>query len=342
MRFDENDSFVAFSSPGSSHFKLVYQHDKSTSQVPDHSVPHFIIDSFIKESGSSQAILAENVRLNERFSIDINRKSNGYHTEKDDYLKDVVQIIDDIKAEKFEKLVYSRKLFHRVTGDRVFEVFNQLKTTYPDVFVFCYHIPTRGCWIGATPEVLVKKNCDDFATTMALAGTQVDMGIPIEAVEWGVKEINEQAFLKEFVNRQLSGSKCSFSIISHETIKAGNVLHICSTFKIDIGAYTIQQIGNMLHPGPAISGTPMKTAIDYIKKYESHDREDYCGYLGPMNIDGESSLFINLRSMKVFKNGYSLFLGGGITKDSNAEAEWKETEDKSMTLLNIIENSYSH
>ena len=91
-----------------------------------------------------------------------------------------------------------------------------------------------------------------------------------------------------------------------------------------------------LHPGPAISGYPKSTAIEKIEEIEAHDRELYTGYLGPLNIEGESSLFINLRCMKVYRDSYDLFVGGGLTKDSDAHSEWEETELKAKTLLNIL------
>jgi isochorismate synthase len=32
-----------------------------------------------------------------------------------------------------------------------------------------------------------------------------------------------------------------------------------------------------------------------------------------------------------------LYLGGGYTKDSNPELEWEETENKSKTLLDLVQ-----
>lgn len=71
-----------------------------------------------------------------------------------------------------------------------------------------------------------------------------------------------------------------------------------------------------------------------ISKVEVHDRALYCGYLGP--IKQELKWYANIRCMQVFKDGYLLHLGGGITAESELESEWQETELKSETLLSVI------
>jgi isochorismate synthase len=97
---------------------------------------------------------------------------------------------------------------------------------------------------------------------------------------------------------------------------------------------------SLLHPTSAVCGTPKEAAIDWIKQAEAHDREFYSGYLGPVNLNDEIYLFVNLRTVKVRKetNGYSAtyYAGCGITEDSDPEKEWEETEMKCQTLQRIL------
>jgi isochorismate synthase len=46
---------------------------------------------------------------------------------------------------------------------------------------------------------------------------------------------------------------------------------------------------------------------------------------------------VNLRCCQVTKGKINLYVGGGYTKDSNPEMEWQETENKSRTILNLVE-----
>uniref|UniRef100_UPI0037C0DDAB chorismate-binding protein n=1 Tax=Flavobacterium sp. TaxID=239 RepID=UPI0037C0DDAB len=50
----------------------------------------------------------------------------------------------------------------------------------------------------------------------------------------------------------------------------------------------------------------------------------------------QTDLFVNLRCLEVVNNAVNIYVGCGITKDSNPEMEFLETENKSMTMRNII------
>ena len=72
-----------------------------------------------------------------------------------------------------------------------------------------------------------------------------------------------------------------------------------------------------------------------ISNTEAHQRFDYTGYFGSV-FNKELKLFVNLRSARYSNGEALLYLGGGITKDSTIEDEWKETEIKAQTLLSIL------
>jgi isochorismate synthase len=94
-----------------------------------------------------------------------------------------------------------------------------------------------------------------------------------------------------------------------------------------------------LHPTPAVCGLPKLKALDLIKDVETHDREYYAGYWGPLEANGDFALYVNLRSMKIAENQLSLFVGGGIIADSLPQKEWEETQLKAQTLLSVIKAS---
>ena len=53
-------------------------------------------------------------------------------------------------------------------------------------------------------------------------------------------------------------------------------------------------------------------------------------------VKQETALFVNLRCMKIEDKLASIFVGGGITKDSNPEAEWEETVNKAQTMKKVL------
>ncbi len=91
-----------------------------------------------------------------------------------------------------------------------------------------------------------------------------------------------------------------------------------------------------MHPTPAVAGQPKEEAICYIKQLEPHDRDYYTGFLGPIRPHGETDLFVNLRCMKICPEYISLYVGGGITLESDPAEEWNETQLKAQSLLKIM------
>ncbi|MEZ4779855.1 MAG: chorismate-binding protein, partial [Flavobacteriaceae bacterium] len=93
-----------------------------------------------------------------------------------------------------------------------------------------------------------------------------------------------------------------------------------------------------LHPTSAICGMPSALSKKFILENENYNREFYTGYLGPILGPNEASfLFVNLRCMKLEKNKAHIFVGGGITKESNVNDEWTETQNKMQPMLQVLQ-----
>src|SRR5690606_31528760 len=99
-----------------------------------------------------------------------------------------------------------------------------------------------------------------------------------------------------------------------------------------------------LHPTPAVCGMPKEIARDFLIQKEGYDRKYYAGYLGELNCNveqntnDESDLYVNLRCMEIEENNINIYVGCGVTKDSNPESEFIETVNKSSTMKQILNN----
>jgi isochorismate synthase len=49
-----------------------------------------------------------------------------------------------------------------------------------------------------------------------------------------------------------------------------------------------------------------------------------------------SELFVNLRCMQLKNKQALVYVGGGVTKDSNPELEWEETVNKTQTMMSVL------
>ena len=88
-----------------------------------------------------------------------------------------------------------------------------------------------------------------------------------------------------------------------------------------------------LHPTPAVGGIPVEEGTQFLIKNEKLDRAYYAGFLGPVWEDTKIDFFVNLRCAQILKEAILLYVGAGITFESDPEKEWEETQNKTKTLL---------
>jgi len=284
--------------------------------------------------------------------------------------------VEAIEAGQFKKVVLSRTKQVVLPADfSVVAAFNRLCEAYPNAFVSAVSLPDEAAvWLGATPETLVSVDDAGLFRTVSLAGTQSaydDAGNLLRPVDarWSHKEIEEQAHVSRYIIECFKKIRLREYVENGpKTVQAGNLMHLRTDYVVDAQAVGFPQLGtimlDLLHPTSAVCGTPKAPAMEFIRAYEGYDREWYSGFLGPVNIGGESHLFVNLRTMKVATNVVAtdfspsttgptpdrfvdglksvattfatLYAGAGITEDSVPEKEFQETELKCQTLLSVI------
>ncbi|GAA4404949.1 hypothetical protein GCM10023187_22870 [Nibrella viscosa] len=260
----------------------------------------------------------------------------------------VAEATSQIQQGEFRKVVISRTKTVAFSAEPdVVQLFEKLCEAYPTAFVSVVWLPERRqVWISATPERLVSVDADGIFRTVALAGTQSAYDVDgrlkrTSEAAWTQKEIEEQAL----VGRYIIG--CFKKIRLREYIEegpktaiAGNLMHLKSDFTVDTKAVNFPQLGTvmlrLLHPTSAVCGMPREAAGEFIRQHETHDRELYSGFLGPVNIQAESHLFVHIRCLKLEGQTATLYAGAGLTEDSLPDREWHETEMKCQTLLRVI------
>lgn len=272
----------------------------------------------------------------------INKSPIALDIYKEEFLKYISQSVNTIKSGAFQKVVPARS--KQVNLTEPFDLylnFNNLCEAYPNTFVSVVSIPNIGTWIGATPEVLIRVAENDFQT-VSLAGTQkYNPAQQLSEVAWTQKEIEEQAMVSRYIINCFKKIRLrEFEEAGPKTVIAGNLIHLKTIFKVDMKATDFPDLGNimldLLHPTSAVCGMPKIEAANFIKQHENGNREFFSGYLGSVNDNEETHLFVNLRCMQLLEDYAILYAGAGVTEDSIPEKEWLETEMKMNTLLNII------
>ncbi|MFM7486043.1 MAG: chorismate-binding protein, partial [Cytophagales bacterium] len=178
--------------------------------------------------------------------------------------------------------------------------------------------------------------------THALAGTQpYSASVDIKSVAWTQKEIEEQALVSRYIINCFKKIRVrEYTEHGPKTVVAGNVMHLKTDYEIDMNEVNFPQLGSvmlkLLHPTSAVCGMPLDAALEFLKTNEAYNRELYSGYLGPVNFDGESQLYVNLRCLQLFEKTARLYAGAGVTSGSDPEKEFLETEMKMKGLKRMI------
>ena len=250
-----------------------------------------------------------------------------------DYHIDFANFHAHLQNDDFSKLVLSRNIF--IPTDlpvSPLQLYQKACETYPRMMITLVFTPQSGMWLIATPEILLSGGGDEWQT-IALAGT-MPFG---EDIRWNDKNIQEQRYVATYIIEQLEQFTEDFKETGPRTIRAGHLAHLRSDFHFKLNTNkVIGELIHALHPTPAVCGLPKEETFRFILQNENHNRHYYSGFTGPLFVEDKTNLFVTLRCMELFTNGYRLYAGSGILKDSQEEQEWQETEIKLDTMRRII------
>jgi isochorismate synthase len=350
LQLDLELPFAIYKKPDSETVVAFFQKNNTLFTVEDFTENGFVFASFdgsqtvlIPENQSEKACVSSDKKVveihqNETESISFESKSN--------FETLVAKGIDAIIKHKFEKVVLSRKESVSIDKFELVATLEQLFHLYPSTFSYCFYHPKVGLWLGATPEQLLKVKNTVFET-IALAGTQKDTDST--EVIWADKEKEEQKYVTDYIVDIVKEVASEINVSEPFSIKAGSIWHIKTTISgVLNSSSSLKKVIQLLHPTPAVCGLPKEISKAFILENENYDRTFYTGFLGELNLDNQTDLFVNLRCMEVKIDESKsflersitkadLFMGCGITKDSIPEKEWNESINKSATMKKVLQ-----
>lgn len=252
------------------------------------------------------------------------------------YLKRFHKFITPLRGKKLDKLVLSRQ----VTTDRTEDfspalAFLRACQRYVRSYVYLFHTPQTGTWLGSTPEILLSGEKGSWYTA-ALAGTQPLINGKLPLI-WSEKNYEEQQLVVTYIHNQLKSAGITPEEYGPYVVQAGELSHLKSDFRFSLPDNNyLGDLLKLLHPTPAVCGLPREEAYRFILYNEGYDRRYYSGFLGWLNPEGKSDLYVNLRCMEIEEKRLKLYAGGGLLPSSTATEEWQETEDKLRTMKALI------
>jgi isochorismate synthase EntC len=251
------------------------------------------------------------------------------------YASAVEQAVARIHGGTLDKVVLARTIRHAVEQHQWGGLFQLAAERLPDACIALVRTHASGTWLGASPERLLSLR-DDRLEVDALAGT-MPAGTAPEAAMWGAKEIAEQQWVTRMVEDTLRATGVQSLRVQGPSVKqAGPVAHLHSVVTGSVGGTDVRALALALHPTPAVGGMPRAQALVTIAGSEPRPRGPYAGFWG-LHEPGRTELFVNIRSMELFRHHALLHVGAGITAGSDPERECVEVERKASTWTSLID-----
>lgn len=315
---------------------ILAQKDKTLRKTPHDNLSYGVFSKF--QNNDSQCFIYGDVE--QSFDWNINpivlqfQESSLSDIVEKDYLKLINKAIQTLQTGALKKVVLSRKQSFQTALSST-GLFSNILDAYPTANCYFFYHPHVGSWQGATPETLVAMNADALET-MSLAGTALWQENVVHC--WGPKELEEQQFVTEHIVEALKTAGIEGLVVSPvESVRAGTLLHLRTLISARTPFENHATIAQALHPTPAICGIPTQQALEFISAHENYDRSFYTGYLGIVkSLEKRAFYFVNLRCMELKEKEATVYVGGGITAKSNAQAELKETVNKSQTMSSLL------
>jgi len=255
------------------------------------------------------------------------------------------KVMDQLGTKQIEKLVLARKsILEFNNAINPITLTHRLKSITPDCFHFCFQTNAHEAFIVASPERLYKRSGTSIESE-AIAGTKPrglnpedDFRLEDELLN-SPKNAREHQYVVDAINKNFNDICEKFEQDDRSSLlklKGGH--HLITRFNGQLKqGMEDKEILTVLHPTPAVAGSPLKQAMEQINTLEPFHRGWYSGPVGYIGAN-EVELIVAIRSGLVQNNLLNIYAGAGIVSGSTAEDEWNEIEHKVSTFLKVLDH----
>ena len=256
------------------------------------------------------------------------------------YQEGVRRIQEHIAAGDTFQTVLSRRI--DLPAPEPFLTYRYLRALNPAPYLYFLHCDDMHV-VGSSPEVLLRVE-DGELTVRPIAGTRPRGATPAEdqamqaELEGDPKERAEHLMLVD-LGRNDVGRVAQFGSVRLTTFmtveRYSHVMHIVSEVRGTLrpGLDALAALGACF-PAGTVSGAPKVRAMEIIDSLEPTRRGPYAGAVGYIAW-GARTLDTAIAIRTVVMRGGRAWVqaGAGIVADSDAAAEWRETEAKARAVL---------
>ncbi|WIM85770.1 aminodeoxychorismate synthase component I [Candidatus Mycobacterium wuenschmannii] len=193
-----------------------------------------------------------------------------------------------------------------------------------------------GAVASLSPELFLSRR-GDLVTSSPIKGT-LPLSAPPSALRASTKDVAENVMIVDLVRNDLGRVAVTGSVTVPELLvvrPAPGVWHLVSTVaaQVPIGLATTALL-DATFPPASITGTPKIRARQLIWQWERSRRGVYCGTVGLASPVAGCELNVAIRTVEFDATGNAVLgSGGGITADSDPDAEWEECLHKAAPII---------
>jgi len=202
-----------------------------------------------------------------------------------------------------------------------------------------------GAVASLSPELFLSRR-GDLVTSSPIKGT-LPRSAPPSALRASSKDVAENVMIVDLVRNDLGRVAVTGSVTVPELLvvrPAPGVWHLVSTVSAQVPVeLPITAMLDATFPPASVTGTPKLRARELISQWEHSRRGVYCGTVGLASPVAGCELNVAIRTVEFDAVGNAVLgSGGGITADSDADAEWEECLHKAAPIIGAGVASASH
>lgn len=193
-----------------------------------------------------------------------------------------------------------------------------------------------GAVASLSPELFLSRAGDAVASSPIKGTAPLDESPT--ALRNSAKDVAENVMIVDLVRNDLGRVAVTGSVTVPDLLtvrRAPGVWHLVSTVaaRIDV-TVPMSTILAATFPPASVTGTPKQRARELLRSWESARRGIYCGTIGLASPVAGTELNVAIRTVEFDTAGRAVLgVGGGITADSEPDAEWRECLHKAAPIV---------
>lgn len=193
-----------------------------------------------------------------------------------------------------------------------------------------------GAIASLSPELFLRRR-GAVVTSSPIKGTLPSDAWP-SALRASPKEVAENIMIVDLVRNDLGRVAITGTVTVPELLvvrRAPGVWHLVSSVSAQVPVeLPTSALLDAAFPPASVTGAPKLRARQLISRWEQHRRGIYCGTVGLASPIAGCELNVAIRTVEFDSASNAVLgVGGGITADSDPDAEWEECLHKAAPIV---------